>query len=97
MVTCTYRSPEEQRRLYDIGRSVPGSIRTNVDGIHKKSNHNLYPCRAIDFCIVDGGKVIWSRDVYEPIGEMCQAVGLVWGGSWKSIDDYTHVELAKAA
>jgi hypothetical protein len=36
IITCTWRSEEEQHRLYKQGRTEPGKIVTNIDGYNKK-------------------------------------------------------------
>jgi peptidoglycan L-alanyl-D-glutamate endopeptidase CwlK len=93
IVTCTHRSVEEQQELYSHGRSKPGAIVTQVDGINHKSNHNYYPSRAIDFAIVLGGKITWQEDEYKLAGPYFKARGLIWGGDWKTFKDWPHVEL----
>lgn len=95
IITCTYRSPEEQRRLYKQGRfGNGGQIITNCDGFNNKSDHNHYPSRALDLCITDGGKVaFWDEVLYYPIGKYAHNHGLKWGGEWKKFKDYPHVYL----
>lgn len=92
-VTCTHRSPEEQQKLYAQGRTAPGQIVTQIDGVKKLSNHNHYPSRAIDFCIEVGGKTTWSDKEYLIAGPYFVAQGLTWGGNWKTFKDYPHIEL----
>ena len=93
ILTCTYRSPQEQQRLYSIGRTTKGKIITWVDGVTKKSNHNKVPARAIDVAVIAGGKVSWDPELYLPIGIICKGMGLTWGGFWK-VKDFPHIELA---
>jgi peptidoglycan L-alanyl-D-glutamate endopeptidase CwlK len=93
MLTCVYRSPEEQQRLYAQGRTMPGQIVTELDGVKKKSNHNVLPARAVDFCVVIHGKVSWDVAEYEPVGALAEVRGLVWGGSWPNFKDAPHIEL----
>lgn len=38
-VTNGIRSTEEQKKLYSQGRTAPGNIVTNADGVNNKSNH----------------------------------------------------------
>lgn len=97
IITCTHRSIAEQTLLYAKGRTVPGQRVTNVDGIRTKSNHNYTPARAIDVCVVTQGKVSWSPVDYAPLGELATRYGLVWGGNWKTLRDYPHLELAEGA
>ena len=86
IVTCTYRNPEEQNRLFKLGRS-------KKDGYEKLSKHNLYPSRAIDVCVLDGGKAVWEEEAYWPLMAVCALYGLVSGGSWKNFKDWPHLEL----
>lgn len=95
LLTCVYRSPQEQAKLYEIGRSKPGKIVTNCDGVIKKSNHNYFPSRAIDVAVISNGKVIWDNDYYDPLGIVCKKLNLVWGGSWTGFKDRPHIECPK--
>ena len=92
-LTCVYRSPEEQQALYAQGRTKPGQIVTQIDGVTKKSNHNLKPARALDFCVVIGGKVSWDIDEYEPVAVLAESRGLIAGGHWPHFKDWPHLEL----
>lgn len=94
MLTCTYRSIEEQQRLYKQGRTTPGKIVTWVDGVKKQSNHNKFPARAFDVAVVKDGKITWDEKSYLPLGECANYYSLVWGGTWK-VKDLPHVELPK--
>lgn len=50
-VTEGHRPIERQRELYAQGRTKPGKIVTNIDGVNKKGNHNYSPSRAVDIYI----------------------------------------------
>ncbi|MCC6347894.1 MAG: M15 family metallopeptidase [Nitrospirales bacterium] len=89
MFTCTYRSSEEQSALYAQGRINPGRIVTWT----LKSKH----CegKAFDIAILKDGKPTWDVKVsvdgdtipdYEEAGKIGEALGLVWGGRWKTPD-----------
>jgi len=93
IITCTWRSEEEQAELYSHGRTKPGQIVTQIDGVTKKSNHNHKPARALDFAVLIGGKISWDPVEYKPVGELAVAEGLIWGGNWKTFKDYPHLEL----
>lgn len=97
LITCTHRSTAEQSLLYAKGRTAPGQRVTNVDGIRTMSNHNYTPARAIDVAVVTQGKVSWSPVDYAPLGELAKRYSLVWGGDWKSLRDYPHLELQEGA
>lgn len=104
IVTCTYRSPEEQFEAYKIGRreladgswvlddNPQTSIVTQLDGLKRKSKHNESPSRAIDFAVIVGGKVSWDVREYLPVGPLATRYHLVWGGSWTTLKDYAHLE-----
>lgn len=100
--TCTWRSQAEQWRLYQLGRSgVPKEkIVTNIDGVTKKSRHMVYPSEAVDVCVDSdpgpGKHAIWDEKSYEPLGQLAEAHGLIWGGVW-GIHDYPHLELPAEA
>jgi peptidoglycan L-alanyl-D-glutamate endopeptidase CwlK len=96
-LTCTWRSVENQQKLYAQGRTAPGPIVTKIDGIERKSEHNFYPSRAIDVCVdknPDPVKVSaeWNEEAYIPLIGICERLGLVSGGSWKW-KDFPHVEV----
>ena len=93
LLTCTYRSPEEQAELYTHGRSAPGPIVTQLDGTTHKSKHNSKLSRAVDVAVVIAGKVSWDSSQYTPLVELAQKYGLVSGGSWPHFKDWPHLEL----
>jgi peptidoglycan LD-endopeptidase CwlK len=98
-ITCTYRSPEVQKKLYRQGRTDPGDIVTQIDGETKKSQHNYFPARAIDICVngapASAVKVapIWDEHFYYPLLGICKELGLVSGGAWIHFKDWCHIEL----
>ncbi|HYF28577.1 MAG TPA: M15 family metallopeptidase [Baekduia sp.] len=64
MLTCTYRSPEEQARLYAQGRTAPGKVVTNAKP--GKSRHNAETpqgdpaAEAFDVVPLRFGKPVWG-------------------------------------
>lgn len=64
LLTCTYRSPEEQDKLYAQGRSTLGRIVTNARA--GKSHHNTRlpdgtpAARAFDIVPLRHGKPVWG-------------------------------------
>jgi len=96
LVTCVYRSPQEQQRLYKIGRFGDTRPRvTNCDGITNPSKHNKFPARALDVCVLEGGKACYDERLYWPLLPLAKKHGLVSGGSWTSFQDWPHLELPK--
>lgn len=85
-LTCTWRSAERQQELYAQGRTAPGPKVTTLDGVTKRSRHNFYPAQAFDVCVDSdpgpGKHPVWDGAAYAPLGAICAAHGLVWGGDW---------------
>lgn len=92
-VSHGHRTPEEQNKLYQQGRTKPGQIVTYLDGYKKKSKHNESPSLAVDiYC--------WPRKVMYDMNHLCTVGGviiataarlynegrithkLVWGNDW---------------
>lgn len=92
LLTCTYRSPAEQAALYASGRTKPGPILTNCDGTLKASKHNRRPAEAFDLAILSGGKTLWDEGSYRELGAIGIALGLKWGGNFKTLKDCPHFE-----
>lgn len=102
LITCTYRSDEEQQKLYRQGRTEPGSIVT-----HAQAGQSLHNCmigdkpasRAIDVVPVINGKLIWGtqghyRPIWEKVARIGKECGLIWGGDWEGKKcDFAHFEL----
>ena len=105
IITCSHRSVEEQFELFKKGRTMgidgvwvvqdKGQVVTNVDGYKVLGAHNYKPSRAIDVAVVDNqtGKITWEEKYYYSLVEIAKGVGLVSGGSWKSIKDWPHLEV----
>lgn len=97
------RSTERQQQLYAQGRTKPGKVVTNADGITKKSNHQAKADgfgHAADCAFIDDPKT--PRDEtfdqsmpWQAFGACAEAVGLRWGGRWVTLRDYPHVELSE--
>jgi len=95
-VTSGNRTTEEQQSLYARGRTKPGKIVTHLDGITRKSNHQ--DGRAVDCTFLDiNGRPHWPEDdkLWSLYGSMAKALGLIWGGDWKSLVDRPHIELPR--
>jgi len=101
MLFLTYvdRTVKEQQGLFAKGRTKPGRIVTNCDGLIIKSDHNYTPSRAIDVAVkvIETGKVLWGIKHYTCLGELKTITGfdkeVYWGGDFKSFKDYPHFGL----
>ena len=90
IVTETLRTTERQQYLYAQGRTRPGNIVTNCDGVKNKSIHQYG--NAFDVCQNIKGKE-YEDAVIAKIGALGQKIGLEWGGSWKGFVDSPHFQL----
>lgn len=89
VITCTYRSKEEQDALYAQGRTNAGAIVTNAKG--GQSYHN-WRC-AFDIVPLVNGKTVWNDDaLWAKLGQLGTSVGLEWGGSWTGFKDMPHFQ-----
>lgn len=86
------RTVLEQDALYAQGRTKPGSIVTNAKGSTYSSQHQWGI--AADFYRNDGKGAYESADgFFDRVGMLAKAVGLGWGGDWKSPVDKPHLYL----
>lgn len=97
-VTHTLRTWEEQAILYAMGRTAKGQIVTNAKAGHSYHNYGL----ALDFCVLTPqGKASWNRgddfnndaiSDWLQVVEAFKAKGWEWGGDWKTLKDYPHLQ-----
>jgi peptidoglycan LD-endopeptidase CwlK len=97
IITCTYRSKEEQDQLYAIGRTVKGKKVTNAKG--GQSEHNNYPSTAFDIAFIGLDKKLdWAEENFYEFAEIVKGIEprIEWGGGWKKFRDLPHFQLKKA-
>jgi peptidoglycan L-alanyl-D-glutamate endopeptidase CwlK len=87
-VTSAYRSPEEQARLYSLGRSRGGNVVTNARAGQSYHNYGL----ALDVVEIRDGRPIWQKEAFIPIARVFKKYGFKWGGDFNSFKDYPHFE-----
>lgn len=96
----TLRTVAEQDALYAQGRTKPGNIVTNAKGSSYSSQHQWGI--AFDFYLkmdVDGDGSVSddayndSTGMFKKAAELAKALGLAWGGDWRSIVDKPHLYL----
>jgi peptidoglycan L-alanyl-D-glutamate endopeptidase CwlK len=84
-----YRSPERQERLAAAGSHV-----SNARAFQSFHQYGL----AADWAFVREGRLViserdpWAMRGYQLYGEVAEAVGMVWGGRWTTMD-FGHTEL----
>lgn len=99
MIFWYHRTKDQQKGLWDVGRSLSGKIITNCDGEISVSKHQIW--EAGDLVLIKDGKLVWGRSAeYEWLGVVAEKEGLRWGGDWdqdgeRDPTDYDiyHVEL----
>lgn len=106
----TYRSPQFQMALFQLGRELQdgywavvdqSKVVTDKDGT-KPSHHNVYPAQAADVYIKQNGKIIWPDkdkpeicELYVAMGKLFEAQGLISGATWKyNWKDWDHIQVA---
>ena len=94
------RTTKRQQELYAQGRTAPGNIVTNADGVKKKSNHQAKADgygHAVDIVPypVDWDSISKFNNIAVAMKlAACElGVDIVWGGDWKNFKDYPHFEL----
>lgn len=90
LITCTFRSSDEQDRLYSQGRSMPGGIVTNAKGGQSAHNYMLgdgtLASKAFDVVPLRNGKCIWGTsghdgEIWRCVGKIGMDLGLNWYGA----------------
>lgn len=98
-ITQGVRTAEEQNKLYQQGRTVPGKIVTNCDGYKIKSNHQTKDDglgHAGDIAVLVNNKITWEEKYYKEVAMsariLMQKYNIEWGGDWKNFKDLPHFE-----
>ena len=87
-----YRSPERQTELAGFGAQV-----TRAAAFESWHQYGL----AADCAFIRDGRIViserdaWAARSYALYGEVAASVGLTWGGGWRSIKDFGHVEMPR--
>ena len=100
------RSEQRQKELYAQGRIKPGVKVTNVDGVNKKSNHQVKKDGygyAVDIYPFFLGQVqVNHKDTIKCLKQIADHIkkkaiemniSITWGGDWKNPYDPPHFEL----
>jgi len=96
VLTQGVRSRAQQQALYAQGRTKPGKVVTNCDGVVKVSTHQPRADRygyAVDVAWRrQDGTITWEGP-WETLGVVAESLGLRWGGRWTGFPDRPHLEL----
>lgn len=94
LVTCTYRCPADQNKLYAQGRTAPGRVVTNA-----RAGESLHQYRvALDVVPLRNGKPVWNTTgmdgemLWQRLGELGEQAGLEWAGRWKKFREFPHFQ-----
>jgi peptidoglycan LD-endopeptidase CwlK len=89
-----FRSPERQTQLAQMGGAV-----TQARAYESYHQYGMAADVAFlrDRRIVISERDPWAMRGYEKFGAVAQQLNLTWGGSWRSLQDFGHVELRRAA
>lgn len=91
LITCTFRSNEEQDALYAQGRTKPGLKVTNAKAGQSPHNKGL----AIDFVPMVHGKPQWDEpDRFRIAAYVAMQADPTceWGGQWPKWKDFPHIQ-----
>lgn len=89
-----HRTVERQQELYAQGRTKPGKIVTQIDGVRTKGKHNYKPSKAVD---VNPWPIDFStkgRERYIHLGGIILAIAhmkgykIRWGNDWNMDDNF---------
>ena len=100
LVTCTYRSNEEQATLYALGRTAKGRVVTNAlpgESKHNNMEGGAPSSLAFDVVPLVAGKPMWdaSNPVWQVVGSLGESVGLKWAGRWRRMKEFPHFEVER--
>lgn len=98
VTSCTYRPAALQNQYYAQGRTTPGRVITNArggDSPHNSTLNGKPASKAFDIYPVTGTALAPAGDArWKALAEIGKALGLVWGGDFRTIKDCPHFELA---
>jgi peptidoglycan L-alanyl-D-glutamate endopeptidase CwlK len=101
ILTCTYRSNEEQATDYASGRTTSGPIITDEEPGHSAHNctdaQGSPAAKAFDFALYAPGSetLDWNASdaQWQTAISIGESLGLVSGSCWKTLKDNPHFEL----
>lgn len=93
LITCTYRCPADQDKLYAQGRTTKGPVVTNAKAWDSMHQYRI----AYDVVPLRDGKPVWGTsgadgELWAKIGAIGEACGLEWAGRWKSFREFPHFQ-----
>jgi len=100
LITCTWRSPQEQDDLYAQGRTKPGAIVTNAkagQSAHNFMLNGLPASLAIDVVPLRYGKPVWGTAgddlvLWQKVIKAGEDAGLESASRWTKMREYPHLQ-----
>lgn len=91
LVTCTYRTGEEQAALYAKGRTAPGPKVTNAAPGQSFHQYRV----ALDIYVVENGKIDFAgkSPKWNDMAKIFIAHGFEWAGAWKRFRELPHFQM----
>lgn len=99
LITCTWRSNEEQEELYAQGRTAPGRIVTRAragQSAHNFTINGRPAAKAFDVVPIVLGKAMWDprHPAWQVLGEIGMELRLNWyGRPGAPFKEFPHFEL----
>lgn len=85
VVVETFRTMERQQYLYEYGRS-----KVLLSWHNLRRAWDAYPRIDGRLCFIYDGV---GRDAFNAMGEAAHALGIEWGGDWKTLKDFGHFQV----
>lgn len=94
LITCTYRTREEQAALYAQGRTTPGKKVTNAKPGQSFHEYGV----ALDIYPVVNGKIDFAGShlaIWKQIAAAFKKYGFEWAYEWKTFKEMPHFQMTK--
>ena len=86
-----HRAVSVQKEMYAQGRTKPGNIITNIDGVRQKGKHNYFPALAVDVVPYpidwnDRERFVFMAGIIKGVAH-AKGIKIRWGGDWDQDTD----------
>lgn len=94
LVVSGLRTAAQQNALYAQGRTAPGHVVTNAKAGQSLHNYGL-AADIVPYLSGANGPLNWNADTpqFKAMVGALKLQGLTWGGDFKSIKDFDHIQL----
>lgn len=100
-LSCTFRSDEDQKRMYDEGRSLVVAGKSMHNFGHGSEYRGGLGALAFDVYFNDDNETLidksddtadWAMKYFERFAEIIKPLGIFWGGDWDNFVDGPHFQ-----